>query len=285
MSYFRSITYIDYYENGSKCGNIGHVRWEIRDEECKISIYIQGTLFDRIYRQAERRKDKLSMTASFLQGDVDTGYQSRKVALMELKESKLQKVLRFHKDNMAGLSFDRISGIHFAIEDKKYGVTVLDGNTERVALAGLDSGPAVENGFAVESHPGQKAELEAASAATEEINNNDFSMDKWEQLCRMYPKVHPLRNENSYISISPKDFVIFPNEYQKLVHNSFLLHGFYNYQHIILGKYGEEFYLGVPGTYHDREALVANMFGFNGFESVDKRETGTFGYYMTKVCI
>lgn len=283
MSYFRSITYIDYYENGSKCGNIGHVRWEIRDEECKISIHVQGSLFDRIYKQAERRRDKLSITVGFLLKDIKNGYESRKVALMEAKESKLQKVLRFHKDNMAGLSFEKISGMHFAIEDKKYGVTMLDGNTENVDLISSDSSleyvSLPDPHHAVAFKGSNQPELKAAEKC------NDLFTDKWEQLCKMYPKVQPLRNENSYISISPKDFVIFPNEYQKLVHNSFLLHGFYNYQHIILGKYGEEFYLGVPGTYHDREALVANMFGFHGFESVDKREVGTFGYYMTKVCI
>ena len=85
LSYFRSITYIDYYENGSKCGNIGHVRWEIRDEECKISIHVQGSLFDRIYKQAERRRDKLSITVGFLLKDIKNGYESRKVALMETR--------------------------------------------------------------------------------------------------------------------------------------------------------------------------------------------------------
>ena len=212
MSYFRSITYIDYYENGSKCGNIGHVRWEIRDEECKISIHVQGSLFDRIYKQAERRRDKLSITVGFLLKDIKNGYESRKVALMEAKESKLQKVLRFHKDNMAGLSFEKISGMHFAIEDKKYGVTMLDGNTENVDLISSDSTleyvSLPDPHHAVASKGSNQPELKAAEKC------NDLFTDKWEQLCKMYPKVQPLRNENSYISISPKDFVIPPGRWR-----------------------------------------------------------------------
>ncbi len=54
------------------------------------------------------------------------------------------------------------------------------------------------------------------------------SADKWEQLCTMYPEIHPFRDSREYLSIAPKDFVVLCKEYQKLVHNSFLLHGYYN---------------------------------------------------------
>ena len=60
--------------------------------------------------------------------------------------------------------------------------------------------------------------------------------DKWEQLCKMYPVVHPYEDERKYISIQPKDFVVMTGDYQHLANNSFLLHGFYNYRHIVLGR-------------------------------------------------
>lgn len=117
-----------------------------------------------------------------------------------------------------------------------------------------------------------------------------ISEDKWEQLQKSYQKVHPFGDERIFLSIEPKDFVILQASCQKLVNNSFLLHGFYNYRHLILGpdrnlgdEEREQFYLGVPGTYFEREKMVAVMFGFEGFECDGAVEIGKFGYYMRRV--
>lgn len=114
--------------------------------------------------------------------------------------------------------------------------------------------------------------------------------DKWEQLQQNYQTVHPFGDERIFLTIEPKDFVILQASFQKLVNNSFLLHGFYNYRHLILGPDKElggegnfRFYLGVPGTYFEREKMVAVMFGFEGFECAGAVETGKFGYYMRRV--
>lgn len=112
--------------------------------------------------------------------------------------------------------------------------------------------------------------------------------DKWEQLRKIYPIVHPIREEEEYLKIAPKDFVVFTEKYQDLVHNSFLLHGYHNYKHLILGKKEKEgrviYYLGVPGTFHDREKTVAVMFGFEAFDGKrEPAENGDFGYYLRRV--
>lgn len=113
---------------------------------------------------------------------------------------------------------------------------------------------------------------------------------KWEKLKEEYPQVHPFGDDRCFISLEPGDLVILPASFQKLLNNSFLLHGFYNYRHLILGpdrelsEEGEEnFYIGVPGTYFEREKMVAVMFGFEGFEGKGPVEIGSFGYYMRKV--
>ena len=114
------------------------------------------------------------------------------------------------------------------------------------------------------------------------------SADKWEQLCTMYPEIHPFRDSREYLSIAPKDFVVLCKEYQKLVHNSFLLHGYYNYRHLILGRIREkdhwQYYIGVPGNFYDREKMVAEMFGFEAFEGEkESASPGDYGYYMKRV--
>ncbi len=110
--------------------------------------------------------------------------------------------------------------------------------------------------------------------------------DKWQQLLKSYKQVHPYGDDRLYISIEPKDFIIMSSEYQHLAHNSFLLHGFYNYRHIILGMENESFYLGVPGVFYEREKMVAMMFGFEAFECQGGiAENGKNGYYLKKVRI
>ena len=135
----------------------------------------------------------------------------------------------------------------------------------------------------------------------EEAQQGDILQeDKWQQLCALYPVCHPFESGEDYISIEPRDFVVLRKEYQNLVSNSFLLHSFYNYHHLLLGKTQdaaeEIFYIGVPGVYLEREKRVAVMFGFEGFaQSMTKSggtqerggrrmvEPGAFGYYMKKV--
>lgn len=112
--------------------------------------------------------------------------------------------------------------------------------------------------------------------------------DKWQQLSAIYPHIQPFQDERDYLSINPSDFVLFPSKFYKAVNNSFLLHGYYNYNHLILARMehrGEViYYIGVPGNYYDREKQVAVMFGFESFEcAAEPAKTGDFGYYMMRM--
>ncbi len=107
--------------------------------------------------------------------------------------------------------------------------------------------------------------------------------DKWEQILDTYEQIHPYGDERVYVKLEPKDFVILQSNYQHLVNNSFLLHGFYNYRYLILGK-EQDYYLGVPGVFYEREKMVALMFGFEAFECPGGNvRAGEFGYYLRKV--
>ena len=115
-----------------------------------------------------------------------------------------------------------------------------------------------------------------------------ISPNKWEQLNRIYPKIQPFGDVREYLTIAPCDFVILSEHYQEMVQNSFLLHGYYNYGHLILTKIKEgiddNYYLGVPGVYSEREKQAALLFGFEGFEGDgDAVQDGSFGYYMKRV--
>lgn len=115
------------------------------------------------------------------------------------------------------------------------------------------------------------------------VGNTPLYENKWEQLLSTYETLHPYGDNRVYVKLAPKDFVILRENYQHLVNNSFLLHGFYNYRYLILGK-EKNFYLGVPGVFYEREKMVALMFGFEAFECEGgNAEEGKFGYYLRKV--
>lgn len=139
-----------------------------------------------------------------------------------------------------------------------------------------------------ESQPEDEFKKQENAKEQPMASNFPLSQDKWEQLEKLYPRIHPFGDSREYLSITPRDFIVMARQYQELVQNSFLLHGYYNYGHLILTKIvegdEERYYLGVPGVYFDREKQAALMFGFEGFEAgTDKIEDGGFGYYMKRV--
>lgn len=112
--------------------------------------------------------------------------------------------------------------------------------------------------------------------------------NKWLQLCAIYPHVNPFKDKREYLSIGPEDFVLLSSDSYKAASNSFMLHGYYNYRHLILAREERRgeivYYVGVPGNYFDREKQVAIMFGFESFECAQEpAQSSDFGYYMMKV--
>lgn len=146
----------------------------------------------------------------------------------------------------------------------------------------------VTRGKVVESGNGEIQE--ERMGATQEAREQQMRMaeDKWEQISAIYPHIRPFRDKREYLSIRPADFVLLSTESYKAVNNSFLLHGYHNYQHLILArsfKKGEiSYYVGTPGNFFEREKQVAIMFGFTGFECAkDPAREGDFGYYLMEV--
>lgn len=112
--------------------------------------------------------------------------------------------------------------------------------------------------------------------------------NKWLQLCAIYPHINPFQDQREYLSIGPEDFVLLSEDSYRAAGNSFMLHGYYNYRHLILAREERRgeilYYVGVPGNYYDREKQVAVMFGFESFECAQEpAQSSDFGYYMMRV--
>ncbi len=111
---------------------------------------------------------------------------------------------------------------------------------------------------------------------------------KWLQLSSIYPHINPFGDEREYLSIGPSDLVVLTEKYFHLATNSFLLHGYYNYKHLIINRMLKRgtpiYYIGVPGNFFEQEKQVAVLFGFESFECLEEpAKTGDYGYYMIRV--
>ena len=144
----------------------------------------------------------------------------------------------------------------------------------------------------ISEEPETKQQIKKASDEVKPPEKNTMTLhpNKWQQLCAIYPVVHPFRDGRAYLSIEPRDFVVLQERYQPMVQNSFLLHGFYHYRHLLLGRHQQgknvQYYLGVPGVFYEKEKAAALFYGFESFEGeVTPSKEGSFGYYMKRVQI
>ena len=89
--------------------------------------------------------------------------------------------------------------------------------------------------------------------------------------------------------IQRRELTCLPRHYWNLANNSFLLHGYYNYNHLLLVEEDGHYWLGVPGIYDPKEAHAAELFGFSRFTDAYNQQLelsddecsiqGTFGYW------
>lgn len=290
-SFFRSVFYIDYYEGENRICSVGFLRWKKAKDKHTIEIQIKDIPKVKGNYAFLDNNSKQLFLSLYLEGGVGS-YQGQFYECRKEEENYLQMENRnIPLNNLQELVMELENNRELRIQIE---LPYSEKNVEEIRkLPNADETEKVKK----KEIRGSEQEVCNQKEFTKIENRNveetieiikPLPQNKWEQLCMNYPVVHPFKSERAFLSIRPKDFVILQQGYQKLVHNSFLLHGFYNYQHMILGRLSDEedapFYVGVPGVYYMREKQAAQMFGFVGFESTENPvQNGSFGYYMIEV--
>ncbi len=91
------------------------------------------------------------------------------------------------------------------------------------------------------------------------------------------------------VRLEPKDIGLLPMSAWVLGNNSFVLHSYSSFRHLLFAKKltreGCEYYLMVPGFFTYREKQLAQMFGFEMFKGSRRRgpKGGEFGYWYVKI--
>ena len=97
----------------------------------------------------------------------------------------------------------------------------------------------------------------------------------------------------TYEKIARQDISRFPRKEWRIANNSFLLHGYHNYHHLLYIEEDGKTWLGVPGVFHEKEEVAAKAFGFPEFrrltdadlklEENEKNTYEDFGYWCRQI--
>lgn len=314
MSEFhRMVTYLYLYEGSQKTRNVGYAKIEKKDAQCRIEIHMKNTgLMEHdipVYFYTQKN-DQLP--------GISLGFMSFVRGAGEFRE-----VFDTADISGSGYGISTIKGIFCPVTDQKMILSqwdddafhrnaffpVEDSSGEPLSSNGVvssrepSSSNDVENSF-MENTPSHAAttDLKAAEAApvlSTETPAPDFASmsnaktlenhsSRWKFIMENFPQIHPFPSENSFewVQLELKDLRLFPKPYWYLVNNSFLLHGFFNYQHLIFGRKKEaencQWTLGIPGVFQNPERVMAAIFGFPEFHSTSESNinTGQFGYWL-----
>ena len=92
------------------------------------------------------------------------------------------------------------------------------------------------------------------------------------------------------IEVSPEKLKCLNQNEIDIAGNSFLLHVYYNFRHILFGRVRDnldntKYFIGVPGMYCNRERYMASMFGFNNFKKSHRSDYANpyFGYWYQEI--
>ncbi len=110
----------------------------------------------------------------------------------------------------------------------------------------------------------------------------------WNALLLTHPIIQPFADTQiQCMRTELKDLRLLPPSNWHLCNNSFLLHSFFMYRHLIFGRFpsakGMKWFVGVPGIRYRQEHVLAAIFGFSDFlpEKTSADADAPFGYWYT----
>ena len=315
--YKRWIAYIYSYDNGNKGNNIGYARVEMRDAKSKITIHINVLSVTEPMKVYLYVRENGVMKGIYI-GDIytrkGTGDASFTLKSQSVEDSgyKMQDVcgiIIYHNENKYfGSEWD----------DKPINLNESKNIIPEVLPEEPVKEPVAEVIYKDEAKPEaeisevlEEASVEAESAVTVEAETeaefaeNDNSEgneqnegvikkieDAAEEMMEKYPRMYPFEDDEMLwcVRIEPQDIGHLPINTWVIANNSFLLHGYYSYRHLVLmktaDKYHPSYLIGVPGVYHNKDEFMAKMFGFELFKPMSNKKDiqgGEFGYWCISI--
>lgn len=314
----RFVAYIYSYENGEKNENIGFAKMELRAKEGRMEIHIRGAapvqkgvrvnLFIR--EQEEIVAIPLGeMPMQGGRGNFLTAFELENVMGTDLNFWKMEGILLLAEDGSIFMSRwkegeplwvmpehirfwekeqeekESVSQELKQTEPKKTLKPEQPGTEQREPEQLKPEQSGTEQQVPEQPKPEQQETdpLQETVSATELPVRNIYPQCDWETCWEFLLANHEhfafyKEGEITCAKIELKHIRELPRRYWYLGNNSFLLHGFFNYRYLVVGKMEERtWFIGVPGIYQAQERVMATIFGFPEFmpEPVENQ----FGYW------
>lgn len=312
----RFIRYLYEYEGNQKKRNVGFVKVEQDGKETTISVHGKGlcgksneNISCYLIKLDSEMGNILFVPAGEIQiGMISCGgcfcYTEELIRAGYGKTEQSVGQTCEKKDDICGLGLgDPKEAFYVALwNEEMYGD--LDIARAKV-FQEFDSDKIAGESKSIESIDEKEAEVETQFGDDEETENLEEEQPekKEQETVEESSEKKDLRKDDRDIDlqnfrrqimkIQRGEISILPRCEWKLANNNFLLHGYYNYRHLVLIDEGNQLKLGVPGIYHEREARAAATFGFPEFiaeadvnvtlEPQERNENQQFGYWCRQV--
>lgn len=313
MDYQRLVSYIYSYPEGVKGRNAGFAKALVHQGKFKLSISLRGV-----------KTDSPEMFGIYMMV-TDSGYRLIKLGECLVKMGQMEYSGVFNPDNIndTGYSFRDICGLAVAMEDARYDCMLSmwkdeDVTPDMLVFAGMDSRKQIEAGIIIEEKMRQKEyqETDQIEEDSQPVNsqqeqtavqsdeetvevvsqssacNVQTQPDNIEKLFMRADYIDAFDDDYFYdcMEVSPERLKDLQLKEISVTDNSFLLHGYYNFRHILFGRVRDNldntrYFIGVPGMYCNRERYMASMFGFNNFKKSHRSDYANpyFGYWYQEI--
>ena len=199
--------------------------------------------------------------------EYENGKPIRSLGFVKIDKQMDKTILRIQ-----GKQLDDVTGIRLQREDGSQYIATWQPNEE----------------LPMQTPPSQEPPMTPQEPPQRTMPQPQFRQEETEEVSAYIPPI-----TTHYEKIQRQDLSRLPRKEWRLANNSFLLHGFYNYHHLLYIEDGDKAWIGVPGIYHEKEKAAANAFGFSEFRRLtdmemelsdeEKNTYEDFGYWCRQV--
>ena len=308
----RFITYMYAYENRTKGRNVGFVKVECRKDTCALEIHIRNLgRFSgkcRTYLLMDENVIGVelgTMIISYGQGqaiyyfdrnDIEqSGYRLEQVKAVRVECGSQEFLASCWSEEAGNWIAQDISTFMKSENMQADNVLQLEKganqNTNSTMNSNLNTGilqnESVQPNMAANNMPHNSVYNPAR--ANQQESNTQFNPGYYNSESGNLSQLENTASQSPQPQIDRIDLAdirrLFPTK-QYYANNSFVIHGFMNYSHLIVKTEDNKKYLGVPGIYEKPEEMMAKLFGFTEFVDEkthsESQAEGAFGYWLSQ---
>lgn len=287
----RFITYMYAYENRIKGRNVGFVKVECRKDTCALEIHIRNLgRFSgkcRTYLLMDENVIGVelgTMIISYGQGqaiyyfdrnDIEqSGYRLEQVKAVRVECGSQEFLASCWSEEAGNWIAQDISA--FMKSENMQADNVVSNGEEQIQKNNAQMGMPHNSVY----NPARANQQESnAQFNPGYYNSESGNLSQLENTASKFPQSQIDRIDLADIRR------LFPTK-QYYANNSFVIHGFMNYSHLIVKTEDNKKYLGVPGIYEKPEEMMAKLFGFTEFVDEkthsESQTEGAFGYWLSQ---